>query len=92
MGLAGGKDKRVLGKFLNLLLLIPTWHHRVGFKEIFTIGTVLMQLEWPAGPARRVGPWVTTVPHHHPVRTGGTVKVINTSRFQKAKQALSFTN
>ena len=56
MGLAGGKDKRVLWKFLNLLLLILTWHHRVGFKEIFTIGTVLMQLELSEGQARRLGP------------------------------------
>lgn len=88
MGLAGGRDKRVLWKYLNLLLLIPTWHHRVGFKEMFTIGTVLTQLELPAGQARRVGP----TGYYALTPSPCLVTVISTSRFQKAKQALSFTN
>lgn len=79
-------------KILKFTLLIPTWHHRVGFNEIFTIGTVLMQLGVPEGQARRAGAKDITLSQHPPFRVGVTVRVINTVTFQKAKQGLSFSN
>ena len=62
------------------------------FKEAFTIGAVLMQQNYQRDRQEEGVPWATALSHSHPVRVGGSVKVINTSRFQKAKQALSFTN
>lgn len=53
-GPTGVKDKRFLWKKINFNLLIPTWHHSMGFKEIVTIDAVLMQLEISERRARRV--------------------------------------
>lgn len=53
MSSARVNDKRFLWKYFNLL--IPTWQHRVDFKEIVIIGTLLMQLRVSEGQAKRAG-------------------------------------
>lgn len=84
-GFCGSKGQEGSLKIFKLSLLIPTWYHRVGFKEIFTIGTIFMQLRVPEGQARRAGAkdhYPLTVSHF---RVRVTVNIPNPIRFQKAE-------
>lgn len=88
-GFCRSKGQEVCWKIFSFTLLIPSWQHRAGFKEIFIIGAVLIQpgVSW-AG--KNEGTIFYNLIPESPFRVEGVIKIVNTVRFPKAQLGLSF--